>query len=106
MHSVILRARVPLSHSTMTRRLTALGVFAVALLVYTTTMIPHVGFTDSGELAGACASLGVAHPTGYPLFVLIGHLWTLLPLPLSVIVKMNLFAAVCTAFSASMMFLL
>ncbi|MFM8569201.1 MAG: DUF2723 domain-containing protein, partial [Candidatus Kapaibacterium sp.] len=79
---------------------------AVSLLLYTTTMIPHVGFTDSGELAGACASLGVAHPTGYPLFVLIGHLWTLLPLPLSVIVKMNLFAAACTAFSASMMFLL
>lgn len=90
----------------MTRRLVALGVFAIALLSYSLTMIPHVGFTDSGELAGACATLGVAHPTGYPLFVLIGHVWTLLPLPLSVIAKMNLFAAVCTAFSASMMFLL
>lgn len=90
----------------MTRRLFVAGVFFLSLAVYSYTMLPDVGFTDSGELAGACASLGVAHPTGYPLFVLLGHLWTLLPLPMTVIVKMNLFAAVCTAFSVTMMFLL
>ena len=90
----------------MIRRLFAVGVFTLSLAVYSYTMLPDVGFTDSGELAGACASLGVAHPTGYPLFVLLGHVWTLLPLPMSVIAKMNLFAAVCTAFSVAMMFML
>lgn len=90
----------------MLRRLFAVGVFTLSLCVYSYTMLPDVGFTDSGELAGACASLGVAHPTGYPLFVLLGHLWTLLPLPMTVIAKMNLFAAVCTAVSVAMMFML
>lgn len=81
-------------------------IVAVSFVVYALTAAPGVMFTDSGELAGACASLGVAHPTGYPLFVMLGHIWSLLPLPFSIIYKLNLFAAFCTALSAGMVFLL
>ena len=55
----------------------ALGVVAAA--VYLLTRAPGLYYTDTGELAAACTTLGVAHPTGYPLFTLIGHAWTLLP---------------------------
>src|SRR5215472_17615206 len=71
----------------------------IALLVYFLTANPSVTFTDSGELAAVATTLGIAHPTGYPLFTLLGHLWTKLPLPLSPVGKMNLFAALCTALS-------
>lgn len=76
--------------------------FALTLAAYLSTLAPDVTFTDSGELAAVAATLGVAHPTGYPLFTLLGHLWTLLPLPGTVIYRMNLFAAICTAASAGM----
>ena len=66
--------------------------FALTLAAYLSTLAPDVTFTDSGELAAVAATLGVAHPTGYPLFTLLGHLWTLLPLPGTVIYRMNLFA--------------
>ncbi|MBL7999736.1 MAG: DUF2723 domain-containing protein, partial [Candidatus Kapabacteria bacterium] len=83
----------------------AVATGLLAFIVYFFTLAPDVMFTDSGELAGACATLGVAHPTGYPLFVILGHVWTLLPLPMSIIAKLNLFAAACTAASVSVFFL-
>jgi len=72
---------------------------AIALLVYFLTANPSVTFTDAGELAAVASTLGIAHPTGYPLFTLLGHLWTKFPFPLSPVRKMNLFAALCTALS-------
>ncbi len=77
--------------------------FIIPFTLYTLTLAPSVAFTDSGELAAACATLGVAHPTGYPLFVILGFLWTNLPIPFSIIFKLNLFGAFCTAL-ASMLF--
>ncbi len=81
-------------------------VFAVTALIYFATVNPSVTFTDSGELAGACSTYGVAHPTGYPLFTLLGFLWTLLPMPLSNVYKLNLLAAIWTSTSALFLFLL
>ncbi len=38
-----------------------------------------VGWYDSGELTAATAGLGVPHPTGFPLLVVLGHALQLLP---------------------------
>lgn len=54
-------------------------VFAIALALYWRTLAPTVAFNDSGELTVAAAQLGVAHPPGFPLWVLLTHLFTLLP---------------------------
>lgn len=88
----------------LSTRLAGILVMLITLVVYVFTANPDVGFTDSGELAAVCTTLGVAHPTGYPLFTLVGHLWTMLPLPLSPILKLNYFAGVCTAISAFLFF--
>ncbi len=78
--------------------------FGVPLAVYVATAAPGVVTTDSGELAGVCTTLGVAHPSGYPLFTLLGHAWTWLPLPGEPVRRLNLFAAFCTAVSAALFF--
>jgi len=51
----------------------------VVFIVYVTTLAPSVVEIDSGELATVQVLLGIAHPTGYPLFTLLGHLFSLLP---------------------------
>ena len=51
-----------------------------AAVVYLTTMAPTISHTDSGELAAVCFTGGVAHPTGYPLFTVLGWLWTRIPI--------------------------
>ena len=65
-------------------------------VLYLLTVAPGVQYTDSGELAAACATFGVAHPTGYPLFTLLGHVWTLLPWS-SPVFGLNILAALLVA---------
>ncbi|MFC1848861.1 protein O-mannosyl-transferase family [candidate division CSSED10-310 bacterium] len=79
-------------------------VFCCSFSLYMLTMAPDVTFTDSGELAAVCTTLGIAHPTGYPLFTIIGYLWTLLPLPLPPIYKLNIFTAILTASAVTVFF--
>ena len=57
-------------------------LFVFFFIIYLFTCQRDIGFTDAGELAGACQSLGIAHPTGYPLFTIIGSLWAHIPNPL------------------------
>src|SRR5437867_2209472 len=78
-------------------RLTAgLVVFVLALIVYILTIAPTVALVDSGELTDAAWSLGNAHPPGFPLFLLLTHLFTRLPFG-SVAWRCNLASAVFSA---------
>jgi hypothetical protein len=70
--------------------------FAVSLTVfavYLMTLAPSVNFIDSGELATVACTLGIAHPTGYPLFTLLGWFFTKLPLAAEPIARLNIMAA-------------
>jgi hypothetical protein len=74
------------------------SVSALAFAVYVATLCPTVDFIDAGELATVVTTLGIAHPTGYPLFTLIGWIFAHLPLGFRVIYTLNLMAAVeCSA---------
>ena len=52
---------------------------ALPLALYLLTCSRSVGPVDAGELIVAAATGGVAHPPGFPLFLLLGRLFTLLP---------------------------
>jgi hypothetical protein len=69
------------------------GASILVFLVYLKTLAPTVSFIDSGELAAVCHTLGVAHPTGYPLFTLLGWLFSRIPTAAEEIVRLNLMAA-------------
>ena len=48
-------------------------IFACSFFVYAHTLCPTVYFGDSGELASAAYTLGIAHSPGYPLYCLLGR---------------------------------
>ena len=66
-----------------------------------TTIAPSVIQIDTGELATVQATLGIAHPTGYPLFTILGYIFSLLPLPFSKIFQLNLLAAIYCSIAVS-----
>lgn len=70
-----------------------LVTFLISYIVYYNTLAPTVNFIDSGELAAVGSTLGIAHPTGYPLFTLLGYLFSKLPLNWLIIKKLNLMSA-------------
>lgn len=58
--------------------MTALGVFAAAFLAYAACLYPSFAPRDAADMARAALTAGVAHPPGYPLYALLGRLWTAL----------------------------
>ncbi len=66
---------------------------AVTMSVYLATLGRTVGKADTFEFQVVAHSLGIAHPTGYPLYVLLGKLFTLLPMG-STALRVNLLSAV------------
>lgn len=73
-------------------------------LIYAAGACRTIYVGDSGELVAAVYTLGIPHPTSYPLYVLLGKLWTLL-LPLgSIAYRMSLFSAVCAALAGGALY--
>lgn len=83
--------------------LAATAVFAISFTAYLLTMPPGLTYAyfgvDGGELITASTTLGIAHPPGYPLYILIGKLFSLIPIG-SVAYRFNLLSAVAMAGSA------
>ena len=74
----------------------ACAMFALSLVLYFWTLAPVVTFVDSGELAAAVATNGVSHPSGSPLYSILGSVVKLLPGG-TLIWKLNAFSAFCAA---------
>ncbi|HVO75731.1 MAG TPA: DUF2723 domain-containing protein [Ignavibacteriaceae bacterium] len=66
----------------------------LVFVTYTFTIGPSIGENDSGELTMSQATLSIPHPTGYPLFILIGYLFNKIPLPFTTVFKLNLLSAI------------
>ncbi|MEP6999898.1 MAG: DUF2723 domain-containing protein, partial [bacterium] len=84
-------------------RIAALVGLAV-LAVYVATLAPSTAMWDASEYITAAYTLGIPHPPGNPLFVLLGRVVSLVPLG-SVAVRVNFLAAMCSAMSAAIWFL-
>jgi hypothetical protein len=81
-----------------------LAVIGAAGLLYVLTAARDIVVGDTTELIAVAATLGVAHAPGYPLFTLLGHTLTWLPLG-PIPFRVNLLAVVCSIGTAALVYL-
>jgi len=86
--------------------LLALAIFLVSFIVYIDTVQPTVPFWDCGEFIATSYILGVPHPPGSPLFILIGRIASLLPTHSSIAVRVNFISCLVSALTNMMLFLI
>ena len=76
-----------------------------SLALYARTAAPTVLTADSGEFQFVPYIAGIAHPTGYPLYTMLGWLWShVLPLG-DVAYRMNLFSALWAAAAVTLLYI-
>lgn len=86
--------------------LSAALVSLFVLAVYSLTMAPTVTFWDAGEFIAASFNLGIPHPPGTPLFILIGRVISALPMLFEIAPRLNFFSVLCGTVSALLIFLI
>ena len=81
-----------------------ISVFSFLLYLFT---LPNAntGLADSDEIITVSYTLGVAHPPSYPLYTILGKIFTLIPLPLSIAGRVNLLNSLLHSLSIFFLFL-
>lgn len=84
--------------------LVPLAVFFFTFAVYLLTVAPTIswrnGGIDSGELVTAIDLLGIPHPSGFPVYLLLGKLFTLVPVG-EIAYRVNVMSAYFAALTAA-----
>jgi hypothetical protein len=69
-------------------------LFIFSIVLYTKTLLPGVGFWDTGEFQTVAYTFDVAHPTGYPTYLILGKIFTSVFPFGSIAWRMNLLSAI------------
>jgi len=86
-------------------KLIALVVFIISLTVYIITIAPTVSFWDCGEFIACSYVMGIPHPPGAPLYIMVGRFFTLFPF-FNVAVRVNFISALSSALVVAILFLI
>jgi tetratricopeptide (TPR) repeat protein len=79
--------------------------FLIVFVSYILTLAPTLTFWDAGEFITTARILGIPHPPGAPLFVVVGHVFGLIPLPIGFAAKMGLMSALASSVAGFFYFL-
>ena len=89
-----------------TNRILAGLMFLVSFLVYFATMAPSVSYWDCGEFIAVAYRLGVPHPPGSPLFLLLGRIISMFPLSPDIAFRVNIMSPTVSAFAVMFLYLI
>ncbi len=97
---------IPRDQFDRTNAFIAAAVFLASFVVYAMTVQPTFGFWDCGEFIACSVTLGIPHPPGTPLYILLGRLASVIPFVEDVSHRINYLSAISSAFTAMFSYLL
>jgi 4-amino-4-deoxy-L-arabinose transferase-like glycosyltransferase len=74
-----------------------IAAFIVPFAIFTASISGEPGAWDTAEMQGVPYILGIAHPTGFPLYTLLGYLFSHVFFAGTIALRLNLFAAICVS---------
>lgn len=80
-------------------------VFLVTLVVYLITVADTVSWWDCGEFITCSYTLGVPHPPGAPFYLLVGRVFSLLPVGKEIAYRVNLISPIASALAVLLLYL-
>ena len=83
----------------------ALASLITSFLVYLLTMADTVPYWDSGEFIATSYILGVPHPPGSPLYLIIGRIFSMIPFNPDIAFRINLISPIVSALAVMFLYL-
>lgn len=80
----------------------AIGTGVLSAILFATILSSHPPLSDGSEGAAGVASLGILHAPGYPSYILVARLFTLLIPFLAFTLRVGLFSLVCASLSVTL----
>lgn len=80
-------------------------VWFTAFFIYNLTKAPTFSLWDCGEFIAASSILGIPHPPGTPFYIILGRIFSILPIAADVAVRINLLSVISSAFAAMFAYL-
>ena len=80
--------------------------FLIPFLVYFKTMAPTVSLWDCGEFIATSIIMGIPHPPGTPLYLIIGNFFSQLPIVNDLGARVNLISPIASALSITFLYLI
>lgn len=91
---------------TRLNRIFAFIVFLISLIVYLRTVAPTTSFWDCGEFITCSYILGIPHPPGAPLYILVGRIFSMIPFVEDIGMRVNVISSLSSAITAMFTYLI